>query len=41
MLTFAERVSLDARYADAWSMRRDMAILLRTCGILLTGKGAY
>jgi exopolysaccharide production protein ExoY len=41
MLTFQERVTLDARYLGSWSLRWDVVILFRTCVVLLTGRGAY
>ncbi|NWG45602.1 MAG: sugar transferase [Alphaproteobacteria bacterium] len=39
--TYDERVRLDARYVMNWSLRRDIAILLRTIPAVLFSKGAY
>jgi exopolysaccharide biosynthesis polyprenyl glycosylphosphotransferase len=36
-----ERVRLDHSYVDNWSLVGDMAIVLRTVGAVLTGRGAY
>lgn len=39
-LTYAERVRLDVWYAENWTLRRDMAILLRTIWTILRREGA-
>lgn len=39
-LSFAEMMSLDARYAREWSLLGDLKILLRTPRAVLTGAGA-
>lgn len=38
--SYAERVALDMRYADGLSLRRDVAILLRTVPAVLARRGA-
>ncbi|MCR4756137.1 MAG: sugar transferase [Lachnospiraceae bacterium] len=38
---FDEVVELDLRYIDNWSLSVDIAILIKTVGVLLTRKGAY
>ena len=38
---FDEVVELDLRYIDNWSLSADIAILIKTVGVLLTRKGAY
>jgi lipopolysaccharide/colanic/teichoic acid biosynthesis glycosyltransferase len=38
---FNEMVRLDLRYADSWSVRLDLKILLSTPGAVLSGDGAY
>ena len=38
-LTFEEWMRCDLAYIDRWSLGRDLAILLRTVGIVLRGKG--
>jgi lipopolysaccharide/colanic/teichoic acid biosynthesis glycosyltransferase len=35
-----ERIALDLRYVDRWSLGLDLAILARTVPVVLTGKGA-
>ena len=40
-LTYDERVALDRRYAEEWSLRKDMAILLRTLTKVVNADGAY
>jgi lipopolysaccharide/colanic/teichoic acid biosynthesis glycosyltransferase len=40
-LTYAERVALDCRYVDHWSLRSDIKILLRTFAAVLKQDGAY
>jgi len=39
-LSYAERVKLDVDYVENWSLARDMSILVRTVGAVLSGKGA-
>jgi Undecaprenyl-phosphate galactose phosphotransferase WbaP len=39
--TYAERVQLDRKYADTWSLRGDVAILLRTLSAVVNQDGAY
>jgi exopolysaccharide production protein ExoY len=36
-LTFAQRVALDVKYIDEWSLRRDLSILLRTVRAVAAG----
>ena len=38
--TFAERVELDAQYAETWSLWGDLKIMLLTLPAVLAGKGA-
>ena len=38
--TYAERVALDLDYASRWSLRRDLAILLRTIPAVLAQRGS-
>ena len=38
--TYAERVALDLDYADRWSLRRDLAIMLRTVPAVLRQRGS-
>ena len=40
-LSFEERLALELAYIDAYSLRRDLAILLRTLPAVVRGKGAY
>lgn len=40
-LDFDEWMRLDLAYIDAWSLRLDWSIMLRTIPRVLTGKGAY
>lgn len=40
-LPFEEEVKLDRYYIENWSLKKDIAILLRTLGILLFGKTEY
>ena len=35
------RIELDLEYLKHWSLRLDLEILLRTVGLLMSGKGAY
>lgn len=39
--TYAERVSLDSWYVRNWSLWYDIAILLKTVGVVLQRRGAY
>lgn len=38
---FEEVVGLEKGYVDRWSLRLDVHIMLRTIGVVLSGKGAY
>jgi exopolysaccharide biosynthesis polyprenyl glycosylphosphotransferase len=38
---FAEMIDLDLDYARRMSLARDLGILVRTCGAVTNGKGAY
>lgn len=40
-LSFEARVALDAAYVRTWSLRGDVAILLRTVPVVMTARGAY
>jgi len=40
-VTYPERVLLEARYIDEWSLRLDLEILLKTIPCVLSGRGAY
>lgn len=40
-LTFAQRLELELDYIEHYSVRRDIAILLKTVPVVLKGKGAY
>jgi undecaprenyl-phosphate galactose phosphotransferase len=37
---YAARVALDVDYIESWSLARDVAILLKTVVVVLTGRGA-
>ena len=39
-VAFAQWMDLDLDYVDHWSLRRDLAILARTVGAVLSGRGA-
>jgi lipopolysaccharide/colanic/teichoic acid biosynthesis glycosyltransferase len=39
-LTYADRVALDARYAQQWSLWLDLRILVRTVWVVLSGDGS-
>ena len=39
--SFDEVVELDLRYIDNWTLNADLAILIKTVGVLFTKKGAY
>jgi lipopolysaccharide/colanic/teichoic acid biosynthesis glycosyltransferase len=36
-----ERMGMDRRYAASWSLREDLALMTRTVGAVLSGRGAY
>jgi lipopolysaccharide/colanic/teichoic acid biosynthesis glycosyltransferase len=38
---FEEIVSLEKGYVEAWSLSVDLQIMVRTVGVVLSGKGAY
>jgi exopolysaccharide biosynthesis polyprenyl glycosylphosphotransferase len=38
---FEEVVRLERAYIENWSLRSDISIILRTFGVVLTGRGAY
>jgi len=38
---YARRVSMDVSYVQQWSLTRDMAILLKTIGVVVRREGAY
>jgi lipopolysaccharide/colanic/teichoic acid biosynthesis glycosyltransferase/glycosyltransferase involved in cell wall biosynthesis len=40
-LTFSERLALELEYIEHFSLRRDVAILLRTLPVVVLGKGAH
>jgi lipopolysaccharide/colanic/teichoic acid biosynthesis glycosyltransferase len=40
-LPWHERIELDLWYAEHWSLRLDLRILVATAGLLLTGRGLY
>jgi lipopolysaccharide/colanic/teichoic acid biosynthesis glycosyltransferase len=40
-LTDNERIELDCKYVDEWSIIKDMTILLETIPAVISGKGAY
>ena len=40
-LSWEQSVRLDLRYVDNWSLRLDLAILMRTVSAVLTHRGAY
>jgi len=40
-IDYAERVAIDRRYLRSWSFAGDMAILVRTVGVVLRRNGAY
>jgi lipopolysaccharide/colanic/teichoic acid biosynthesis glycosyltransferase len=39
-LSWDERIALDAEYLRDWSLRRDIAVIVKTVGVVLSGKGA-
>jgi lipopolysaccharide/colanic/teichoic acid biosynthesis glycosyltransferase len=38
---FEEVVRLERDYIERWSLRSDIEIIVRTLGVVLSGKGAY
>jgi len=40
-IPWSERIELDLRYVEAWSMRRDLAILVRTARVVVGRDGTY
>jgi lipopolysaccharide/colanic/teichoic acid biosynthesis glycosyltransferase len=38
---YSRRVELDCHYIRNWSAARDLAILFRTAGVIVRGRGAY
>jgi len=40
-LSFDQMIELDLRYIENWSLRSDLAIMGRTIGVILFGRGAY
>lgn len=40
LLSFEEMLRLDCRYVASWSLTRDLAVLLRTLPVVVTGRGA-
>lgn len=40
-LPWSERIELDLRYVDGWSLRGDLALLARTAWVVLRRAGAY
>jgi lipopolysaccharide/colanic/teichoic acid biosynthesis glycosyltransferase len=40
-MSYRRRVELESRYIRDWTLALDLRILLRTIGVVLTGKGAY
>jgi exopolysaccharide biosynthesis polyprenyl glycosylphosphotransferase len=39
--TFEERMQIDLRYIDEWTLGLDLAIIAKTFGVVLSGKGSY
>ena len=39
--SYNERVKLDMRYIETWSIRQDIKILFKTIPAVLKGDGAY
>lgn len=39
--TFDERMQIDLRYIDEWTVGLDLVIIARTFGVVLSGKGSY
>ncbi len=40
-IPWSERIEIDVRYVDRWSMRRDLAVLARTALVVLGREGTY
>lgn len=40
-IPFEDMVKLDYTYATTWSLHEDFRLLIRTVGVVLTGRGAY
>jgi lipopolysaccharide/colanic/teichoic acid biosynthesis glycosyltransferase len=40
-IPWSERIEIDVRYVDAWTPRRDLAILARTARVVLARGGTY
>jgi len=40
-LKWSERIEIDLRYCERWSLRMDLAILLRTVRVVLAREGTY
>ena len=40
-IPWSERIEIDIAYVDRWSLRRDLAILLRTALVVLRREGTY
>lgn len=40
-IPWSERIEIDVRYVDRWTMRRDLAIMLRTALVVLRREGTY
>jgi lipopolysaccharide/colanic/teichoic acid biosynthesis glycosyltransferase len=40
-IPWSERIEIDVRYVDGWTMRRDLAIMLRTALVVLRREGTY
>lgn len=39
--SFEERMQIDLRYIDEWTLGLDLAIIVRTFAVVLSGKGSY
>jgi len=39
--TFQRMIELDLNYIENWSLRRDLAIVLKTIGVILRMEGSY
>lgn len=40
-LDYSQRVLMDVRYVEEWTLRMEIKILLKTIGVILSSKGAY
>jgi lipopolysaccharide/colanic/teichoic acid biosynthesis glycosyltransferase len=40
-IDYAKRVSLDVSYVQRWSLSQDVAILVKTIGVVMRREGAY